>query len=251
MSVITLESLENHLAAHLAAMSAETFRQSRKDFQESGYALIPEVMPESIKKLLTDEAVLLVETRSVRRDLTLKETSYSYRRMRNVTCDEIRAHNGWIAALYRSAIFREALSWVTGEPVRICPYVPEQYVINRLELPGDTHGWHWDDYSFALLFVAECPPLESGGFVQTVAGTSWDKADPRIFQKLVDHPIRSHLLTPGDVYLLRSDTTLHQVHPILAGRRTAVNITFAADRDLDKEISHETMEDLFRVEHPK
>jgi hypothetical protein len=251
MSVVRLASLDDQLRTHLAGYSAESFSQIRRDFEENGLVVIPQVLPESIKQLIADEATLLVDTRSVRRDLQLKETSFSYRKMRNVAADEIRAHDGWIRAVYHSMAWRETLSWVVGEPVRTCPYPPEEYIINRLESTGDTHGWHWDDYSLAVLFVVECPPLELGGFVQTVAGTSWDKADPRVFQTLVEHPIRSHFLNPGDIYVLRSDTTLHQVHPLRGGRRTIVNMTFAADRDLEREISHETMEELFRVESPK
>jgi hypothetical protein len=166
--------------------------------------------------------------------------------MRNVTAAEIRRRDGWVKAVYESEPFLDALSLVAGEKVSVCPYLPEQYVITRLENSGDTHGWHWDDYSFGLIFVAECPPLENGGFVQTVPGTSWDKKDPRVFEKLTENPIRSYALRPGDIYLLRTDTTLHQVHPILAGRRTIVNMAYAADRDSAKSISHETMEELFR-----
>src|SRR5664280_2642237 len=250
MSAVTLSNLDEHLSAHLTGQPDEGFIQCRKNLEETGFAMIPQVLPASIKKLLADEDTLLAETRSVRRDVQLKETSDSHRKMRNVTAVEIRTHGRWIAAVDQSPMLREALSWVAGEPVELCPYLPEQYVVTRLESSGDTHGWHWDDYSFGLIFVVECPPLEFGGFVQTVADTSWDKADPKVFHQLVESPIRSHALKPGDVYLLRTDTTMHQVHPILSGRRTIVNMAFAADRDMEKEISHETMEELFQVELP-
>lgn len=245
MPVVTLTNLEDCVLAHLADHPADSYTDLRMAFEESGFALIPTVLPESIKSLIADEALLLAETRSVRRDLQTKETSFSNRKMRNVGSKEVLAHGGWIPAVYESQAFRGALSRVAAEPVRACPYMPERYIINRLDAVGDTHGWHWDDYSFAVIFVVECPPVGLGGFVQTVTDTSWDKTDPRVFETLVENPILSHVLSPGDIYLLRADTTLHQVHPILGGRRTIVNMVFAADRDFDKEITHETMEQLF------
>ncbi|MDW6057263.1 hypothetical protein SAZ11_03170 [Streptomyces sp. FXJ1.4098] len=69
-----------------------------------------------------------------------------------------------------------------------------------------------------------------------------------MFKQLVNHPIYSYELQPGDIYLLRTDTTLHRVHPVEEGAtRTIINMAYAAERDLSKEISHETMEDLFRI----
>ena len=166
--------------------------------------------------------------------------------MRNVSAEEIRGRGGWVEALYRSPAFRQALTRVAGEPVLECPYLPEQYIITHLEQVGDTHGWHWDDYRFGVIFVVNCPPVESGGFVQCVSGTSWDKSDPQVFRKIIENPIRSYELRPGDLYVLRTDTTLHQVHPIMDGSRTIVNFAYAAESDLEREISHETMKELFR-----
>lgn len=247
MSELTTATVDEHIAAHLGSLPDESYAMSRKSFEELGFGLIPYVLPDSVKQVLSDEIQELVRTGGVRRDLQLKETGNSHRKMRNVNAAEIREHDGWVDAVYRSPALREALSKVAGEPVKICPYLPEQYIITSLESRGDTHGWHWDDYSFAVIFVVEVPPLELGGFVQTVSGTSWDKEDPKVFQKLVDGVIRSHELKPWDLYLLRTDTTLHQVHPLLGGKRTIVNMSYAANRDDGKNISHETMEELFKV----
>lgn len=243
----SISNLDEVIRTHLADQIEERFVLSRKFFEQTGFGLSSYLLPDSVKKLLTDEIIDLVETCSMRRDMQLAETSNTHRKMRNVTAAKICERDGWIKAVYESPAFREALSWVAGEPVLICPYLPEQYIITRLESTGDTHGWHWDDYSFGVIFVVECPPLNSGGFVQTVSGTLWDKKNPQVFLKMIDNPIRSHELKPGDIYLLRTDTTLHQVHPILNGRRTIVNMAYAANRDMDKRISHETMEELFRT----
>ena len=244
---ITKDNLDDHLEAHFSTVADEEFEASGKSFAEIGFGLIPYALPDPVKKIVADEVLDLTRGSGIRRDLQLGETSGTHRKMRNVTAEEIRARAGWVDALYWSEPFREALARVAGEPVEICPYLPERYIITSLEKSGDTHGWHWDDYSFAVIFVAECPPLELGGFGQTVSGTSWDKENPEVFRKLVDNVIRSHALVPGDLYLLRTDTTLHQVHPLLGGSRTIVNMAYAGRRDAGKQVSHETMEELFRT----
>jgi hypothetical protein len=242
-----VETINATLIEHLSKQPESAFTESRRSFLETGFGLASYILPEEIKKRLSDEIQWLISTQSVRRDLAIKETSSTARRMRNVTAAEVRRNGHWIAELYESEVFRSALSRVAGEPVLECPYLPEQYIITRLEQSGDTHGWHWDDYSFGVIFIVECPPVEGGGFVQCVSGTSWDKEKPEVFRKLIDNPIRSHELRPGDLYILRTDTTLHQVHPILEGTRTIVNFAFAAERDLAKNLSHETMDTLFET----
>ncbi|MBB4747452.1 hypothetical protein [Actinoplanes lobatus] len=229
-------------------VDSEQYWLSRKSFYETGFALISYLLPDEVKRRVDAEINDLIAQQSIRRDLTLPQTSNSPRRMRNVTAEDIRAHDGVVREMYESPALRGALSAVAGEAVLDCPYQPEEYVITHLERPGDTHGWHWDDYSFGVIYVVDVPPTHLGGFVQTVPNTSWDKEDPQVFQHLIGNPIHSYALRPGDMYLLRTDTTLHRVHPLEpGGRRTIVNMAFAAERDLNKQISHETMEDLFSV----
>jgi hypothetical protein len=244
-----LFSLESSIANHLKAnVDSETFWASRKSFYETGFALISYLLPEEVKEKIASEVQGLLNRQSVRRDLHLAETGDSPRYMRNVTAADIRTHGDAIVQLYRSVVFRSALASAAGEEVLECPYEPEHYVITHLERPGDTHGWHWDDYSFGVILVIDCPDIEQGGFVQTVPNTHWSKRNPQVFKQIVDNPVHSHKLRPGDIYLLRTDTTLHRVHPLREGAtRTIVNMAYAAQRDLVKEITHETMEDLFKV----
>jgi len=239
------QAIADDLSDHLCEQPESYFAESRQRFLDSGFGLISFLLPETIKKPLADEIRWLSSTRSVRRDLRFKETGGTARCMRNVSAVDIESHGGWIATLYRSEAFLAALSRVAGEPVLECPYLPERYIITHLERSGDTHGWHWDDYAFGVIFIADCPPVEAGGFVQCVSGTSWDKENPQVFRAIVDNPIRSYELRCGDLYILRTDTTLHRVHPIVEGTRIIVNFAFAAERDLEKNISHETMENLF------
>ncbi|WP_435832966.1 HalD/BesD family halogenase [Nocardia vinacea] len=164
--------------------------------------------------------------------------------MRNVTRADIACNGSVIEAIYDSATTTQLLSAVAGEPVFPCPYEPEQFVITRLEEVGDTHGWHWDDYSFALVWVAKClRPTMAGSWSASrtrrrqgaargspaSAGSSGTQVDGRC----------------GDVYLMRTNTTLHRVCPIRGGRRTIVNMAFASAGELNAVVSHETMDSLW------
>lgn len=244
-----MSRLESTIVEHLRhSVDNEQLWLSRKSFYETGFALVSYLLPGEVKQQVAVEVKDLLAARSVRRDLRFRETSNSPRYMRNVTAADIRAHGGVTSALYQSPAFLHVLSSVAGEEVLECPYEPEHYVITHLERRGDTHGWHWDDYSFGLIFVVDCPDVEMGGFVQTVRNTHWDKENPQVFRQLISNPIYSYELRPRDIYLLRTDTTLHRVHPVESGaKRTIINMAYAAQRDLTKDISHKTMEDLFEV----
>lgn len=246
-SLVDLE-LEAEIVRHVQEVDDEECWRSRKHFYETGFSLVSYILPDSVKEKLAGEIRLLLHESSRRRDLTFRETSNTPRYMWNVAAEDIRRHNGVAVSVYESAAFRGALGKVAGEPVLPCPYEPEHYVITHLERPGDTHGWHWDDYSFGVIFVVDCPPVEAGGFVQTVPNTAWSKEDARVYQQIIAHPIRSYALRPGDLYILRTDTTMHRVHPVEPGAtRTIINMAYAAERDLRKPTSHETMEELFRL----
>jgi hypothetical protein len=62
--------------------------------------------------------------------------------------------------------------------------------------------------------------------------TTWNKADPQLHRQFVNHPIYSMELHRGDLYLMRTGTTLHRVYPVPSGRRLIVNMAYAAQRDL-------------------
>ncbi|MFX0578859.1 hypothetical protein ACHQ4I_30390 [Nocardia nepalensis] len=205
------------------------------------------LIPAQLRSAVAAEALRLVEDAGVRRDLVFAATGYTPRRMRNVTRADIAREGSVIEAIYDSAMMTQLLSAVTGGPVFRCPYEPEQFVITRLERAGDTHGWHWDDYSFALVWVAECPPIGDGGFVECIPDTVWDKTQPEVARLVQDRAVHKLMVGAGDVYLMRTNTTLHRVHPIRRGRRTIVNMAFASAAELNAAVSHETMDSLWSM----
>lgn len=191
------------------------------------------------------EALRLIEGVGVRRDLVLAETDFTPRRMRNITRQKIDEQGRVIPQIYRSDVLLKLLGRLVSEPVYRCPYEPEQFVITQLEQAGDTHGWHWDDYSFALVWVAECPPAADGGFVEYVPDTTWDKQRPSVDAILRERAVHRLEVGAGEVYLMRTRTTMHRVHPLQRGRRTIVNMAFAAAGELCAPVSHETMDALW------
>ncbi|WP_055702164.1 MULTISPECIES: HalD/BesD family halogenase [Streptomyces] len=237
-----VQSLSKHL---IHGVDEEQWERARRDFLGLGFVKVPFLAPEDAKAAIADEIETLIAEHGVRREMSFKETDHTPRLMRNVRHHEISSYGSLIPEVYASEEFREALGKVAGEPVLECPYEPERYVITELEQSGDTHGWHWDDYSFALVWVVACPPLEHGGFVQCVPRTRWNKEDPQLHRQFVDRPIHSFELHPGDLYFLRTDTTLHRVYPLSGGRRLIINMGYASRADLDKRISHETMDTLW------
>lgn len=214
--------------------------RARREFLHLGHTRLSFAAPDIVKDAVAVETLELVRQDGVRRDLRFTETGNTARRMRNVRNKEIADKATVIPGIYAAQPMLDVLSIVAGEDVLPCPYEPERYLITSLEKTGDTHGWHWDDYTFALIWVVECPPVEDGGFVQCVPGTTWDKENPRINHALVSHPTYSMELHPGDLYFIQASTTLHRVYPIRRGRRTIVNMGYASDADLTRQFTHET-----------
>jgi hypothetical protein len=139
-----------------------------------------------------------------------------------------------IGTLYRSEPLINALGRIAGEALLPCPSKDEEFLVTRQEKKGDTHGWHWGDYSFALIWIIETPPLGYGGMLQCVPHTTWDKSNPRIHEYLCANPIMTYGFQTGDIYFLRTDTTLHRTVPLTVdARRIILNLTWAAQKDID------------------
>ncbi|MFI8974196.1 hypothetical protein ACIGO9_15020 [Nocardia asteroides] len=218
---------------------------AQRELDRRGCVLVTRFIPQSWRDSIAAEAVQLSDQLGVRRDLEFAETGFSPRRMFNVAQSLIIEHGFVIPQVYESEWLLHVLSSVVGEPLYPCPYEPERFVITRLEQSGDTHGWHWDDYGFALVWVAEAPDPVEGGFVESVPNTIWDKQQPDVEEILRSRHVRRLNLRAGDVYLMRTDTTMHRVHPIRRGRRTIVNMAFARHDELCRPTTHETMDALW------
>jgi hypothetical protein len=76
--------------------------------------------------------------------------------------------------------------------------------------------------------------------LQCVPHTRWNKSNPRIHEYLCDNPIQTYGFTTGDIYFLRTDTTLHRTVPLNRDTtRVILNMTWAAEKDLRRSLDGE------------
>jgi hypothetical protein len=217
-----------------------------RGFRADGYIEIEDLVPLNVLRAIREDVSDLVSRAAIRRDIHIPITDNTPRYYSNVSRFAVDAHSKLIPAFYRSNSLRKLLCAITGEYLISVPYEPEHYVISRLHRKGDTHGWHWDDYAYALIMIIEATPKEAGGSVQFVPNTHWNRSDPKINDILGRHQVRERHPPSGCSYLMRTDTSLHRVTPLTADAdRVIVCLSFANSADLRSQVSHETMELMY------
>ncbi|MGW4529676.1 HalD/BesD family halogenase [Nocardia sp. NPDC004340] len=216
---------------HLREVDPSALDHARKRLAETGIAKLSFLLPHRVKRVLAAETLALLDHHRQWGEL-LPEGEGLARQQVDLTGADVAAHTACIPRLYDCEPLRHSLSVITAEPVLPCPE-PERFHVSRRRHDDALGRWHWDAYAFTLVLVVECPPLAEGGFVQTVAHTCPDPYDADVHRILTRNPIHSWELGPGDLYLLRTDTTLHRVHPFAHGRRTTVAMSFAARTERD------------------
>lgn len=234
---------ERHFAARF---TGDTLAGLQQSFRDEHIVPLRGFCPPELLGALQQEAFEIMDEHGVDRKFSFDITDGTPRQMTTVGQPVIRDHGPLIHATYFSPAVKRLLSQVVGEEVFTCPYAGEHYVISRLGKSGDTHGWHWDDYTYGFILVLQAPDYRDGGFVQAVPHTSWDKENPDVHGALLKSQVRSYAFEAGDAYVVKTDTTMHRVYPIRGETtRTIVNMTWANGADLDREITHETNDALF------
>ncbi|MFI6870330.1 hypothetical protein [Nocardia sp. NPDC050406] len=226
---------------HLIGVDPAALLHSRNRLAETGMARLGFLLPYRVKRALAAEALALVEHHRHWGEL-LPSGEESRRHGIDVPPQAITAHATLIPELYDCDALRRNLSVVAAESVLSCPE-PQRYAVTRVH-HDETPQWHWDDWSFALVLVVECPPLEEGGFVQTVPHTRRDRLGSEVHRTLTRNPIHSWELHPGDLYLMRTATTLHRVYPFEHGRRTIMTMCFATRAELDHQAAARAAEQV-------
>ena len=239
--------IEASVKAFLATKTHEEIRRRAEQFSAQGYTkfALDELVPPQTWRRVVEETECLLSAHTVRRDVTVAETDHSKRAMSNVVASSIRAHGQVIPCLYHSSALRAFLGKIVGDTLVDC-WEQEHFLINLQERVGDTHGWHWGDYPYTVIWVLDAPPIEFGGMLQCIPHTTWDKSRPSINRYIVDRSIRSYYHASGEAYLLRSDTTLHRVVPLNRNaRRVILNTCWASARDERAHVDHGTMQLAF------
>ena len=219
-----------------------------ESYERYGVASVRPFLEDRLVETISHITLESLRKYGVRRDLTAQQTGDSPRRMRNVRKQCVVENFSDADRIYRSPTLLELLSRVTQESVMVCPYEPEQMLITSLERPGDVQGWHLDDYSIALIWVAEAPAKGGGGFLQ-IARLPCESDVPEsgnIAAILEQSEIRPYSCETGDVYIISSRLNMHRVYPISSGtKRTVMNMTYAIPSDLTRELSHSSIELLW------
>lgn len=220
---------------------ADAFYWMQQSLLRDGYLKITDCIPPYVKSLVATEARSLLSNYSKRRDLQIPVTGNSPRRMTNVRQQDIAQWGEAIPAVYHSSSLIDFLSRVAREDIIPNPWEFEKFIVNRQEKSGDTHGWHWGDYPYSMIWVIEAPDVSHGGLLETVPHTYWDKRNPRVEEHLLRNPINTKGHVTGDVYMLKSDTTLHRVTPLLKdATRIIINMAWERARDEHRHVTHET-----------
>lgn len=127
-----------------------------------------------------------------------------------------------------------------------CPWEDESYILTCQEKAGDTHGWHWGDYSYTIIHIVEAPSIDFGGMLQCVPHTYWDKSCPRVNQYLTSRSIDTYYHASGGTYFLKSDTTLGSTVPLQQdATRILANLCWGSKDDACKIVDHGTMTAAF------
>lgn len=249
MSVTTvqgsmLDGFDDYLeAAH------ERIDELRAEYLRDGFIQFPDFGTPELRAAVSEEVNYLLDVAAQRRDVTIAATDHSPRRYEAVGRDPIFDNATLVPALYRSPRFMRFIAAVTGEPrVFTAPHEPEEVLISRMTQAGDSHGWHWDDYPFAVIWIIDAPPLpDDGGHLEYIPNTTWDKQNPRVQEHLDTHEIKRGDIAPGMLYILKADTALHRVAPLTREglTRTVLVLTYATEADLTREVSHESMEEVY------
>ncbi|WP_424851842.1 HalD/BesD family halogenase [Streptomyces sp. SAI-170] len=194
----------------------------RERFTADGYLPLPGLIPPDALAVLSDEVRRLARL-AVRRDFAMECMDGSPRHMTTLGGKVITEESTLIPQLYENEellALLGAIADLDAVPVRD-PL--ERHVINMLHEPGDTHGAHTDDYPLALVLFVQAPADPADGGLLEFASHAHHLSALRRTEALR----RAHH-TPGDGYLLRSDTTPHRVTPLRrAGlRRTVLNCAY-------------------------
>jgi hypothetical protein len=243
------DSIEQHL-------DSPEFRSRiaglQRMYQEHDYAEISPFMPTEVWRTALHELEELFESQARRRDLIIKQSGNTPRKYSNLDRDTLANGSSVVPAVFRSPALYSLLEEIVGEKVLPVPYLPEEFIAARLHKPGDIHGWHWDDYTFALVWIFKMPDVGNGGSLEYVKRVPWNRDDPQVDRLVAEGPVLRRHPTVGSAYLLKAGTALHRVAPLrYEAERMIVCYSFATVGDLEREVDHESMEALYPESHDR
>jgi hypothetical protein len=211
---------------------AERVRHELCDaFARHDYVKLPRLVPPEIRRHLQTE-LRRIEGAATVRNFQM-EGLETPRVLSTIGGQRLARLSPTLAALYTSTDLRDLVEAVVAGQVYDCANANESLVANFELTVGATHGWHTDDVPYTLVLHVEAPDVGAGGLVEYVPHWRDVCADLQAPPDLDVEPtvercrqlglVRSGHHGPGDAYLLRVDTSLHRVTPLIRdGARRAV-----------------------------
>lgn len=212
--------------------SEEQLTSFSEKFSRDGMLIISDIIPSEVYDELKSEVLRLLNEHNERIDIKLETTDYTPRKMNIITHENMVQHADIIKKVYENESLTKIINRITCD--NIINYISddEGLFVAKQQKSGDTHGWHWGDYSYALIFVMETPPIEVGGMLQCVPHTSWNKEKSNINKYLCENKIDTYGFKSNDIYLLKTDTTLHRTVPLSEDTtRIILNMTWGTEFD--------------------
>jgi L-lysine 4-chlorinase len=236
----SLDDIQELLQRRDAHENQDLFWEQHR-FARDGYLKINHLVDDRVKAVVMREVRELLAQHGKRRDVLIESTGNTPRHLSNVPKETIASHGKAIPAVYRSNYVMRMIEKIVKEDIIPVPWHWDEFIINSQHKVGDTHGWHWGDYPYTIIWVVQATPINTGGLLECVPHTYWNKKGPRIEELLVENKIDSYFHESGDVYLLKADTTLHRVKPITENiTRIILNTTWERAKDKDRVVEHET-----------
>ena len=248
LSLKSIEVQEKEISNFYSEIERSKLKEMRNNFHKYGYLKFPNYtfLPKSTLEKVNREVVSLLAHYSIRRDIVVESTSNSPRKMYNVNQPEIKDEGNIIPLLYNSQALKSFLGFIANDELVSC-WEQEQFLITKLQHTGDTHGWHWGDYPYTVIWIIEAPEDPAlGGLLQCIPHTEWDKSSPDIWNYILSNEIRFYHHLKGDVYFLKSDTTLHRVTPLTENTvRIILNTCWASKFDHRDSVEHESIDAIW------
>ncbi|EGH30447.1 hypothetical protein JTE78_16120 [Pseudomonas syringae pv. aptata] len=243
MHVVTELNGSAQLRARLADYDTELLGSL---LSEHGVVQLDGFLSSALKQEIAHEADELLRSHGKHINVLVQSTGNTPRKYCSVSRDNVFEHAPLIAQLYSDPALLRFLARLTKGGVITCPYEPEQIVVNRMDEEGDTHGWHWDDYSYSLVLVLEAPKQSSGAQVEYLDKTSWDKASAKVQHYLDTMTVQSLELAPCSAYVLLGKRVMHRVSPLLRpDTRKIVCFSYATEEERFAAVDHGSMENIY------
>lgn len=220
----------------------------REDFSKEGYLELHDFAPPEVRAAITAEVDGLLSGKVLRRNVTVACTENTPRVQDTVSRSTIFEKGVLIPTLYKDPELLRFMARLTGASEIVpVPFEPEQILITRMLEPGDTHGWHWDDYSYVMVWMIEATREDEGGLFEFVADTTWNKENPEIERIVSERGVTRRCPPTGSVYVLKADTALHRVTPLTRDGITRVVLvySYATIDEVDRPFSHQSMAEIY------